>query len=793
MLRLRWLLGLSVGMAGVSAAAWGGAPVHASPAEWKAKWITAQGMTAQTAEMPVFRHEFVVKKKVTSAKLFVSALGQGEVHLNGKKVGEDELTPGWTEYSKTIRYEAYDVTAMLHTGANVVGVMVGNGMFNVVKTPHRYTKLEKSFGVPEVLLQMEVRYADGSHEVTASDGSWVSTPGPVLFTSIYGGEDYDATREVAGWDALIGFRKADWTPVEVIAGPSGKLEPEMAAPVRVMKSYETVKKTEVKPGSVVYDLGQNVAGWPEIVVKGAKGAVVKMVPGDLLNADGTVSQRSSGSPEWFSYTLKGEGEERWHPQFSYYGFRWVQVEVTGDATVISLKSEAVHSSSKVTGEFESSDALLNAIHKLIVEAEHNNEVSLFTDCPHREKLGWLEETHLVAAGLMFDNDVRGIYAATAQNMADAQHQDGEVPTIAPQYVVFGGKNAIYDDSPEWGSAMVLAPWAAYKFYGDKAELAKAYPAMARYVTALQGRATDGIVTFGLGDWFDIGPKAPGVSQLTTPGVTGTLMLYEDAVTMEKIAALLGKSGDAAKYAALAGREKELFQARFFDPNAKVYDQGSQTAQAMPLALGIVSEDANAAVLEKLIADIHAHDDHVTTGEVGWAYLVRALIANGRSDVLLAMMERKDPPSYGFQVVSGQTTLTEAWDSKTGSQDHFMLGAGEEWFYRGLLGFDVDMSRRFGEQIRIEPQIVDGVHWVKGSYDSVLGKVATEWRHEGGKITLSITAPASAIVRVPVGRRDSLSFGDKGVGVTRLRVEEGAVVYRVKAGAHKFVLTAGYGR
>jgi len=537
---------------------------------------------------------------------------------------------------------------------------------------------------------------------------------------------------------------------------------------------------------VLYDFGQNFAGWPEISVRGAKGAVVKMIPGDLLNADGTVSQRSSGSPAWFSYTLKGDGVETWHPRFSYYGLRWVQVEVTGEATVLKVQGEAVHSSSKVTGTFESSSPMLHAIHKLIVEAMHNNEVSLFTDCPHREKLGWLEETHLVAPGLMYNNDLRGLYAATARNMADAQHEDGDVPTTAPQYTVFGPKFAEFDDSPEWGSAVVLAPWAAYRFYGDKAELARDYPAMVRYVAFLQSKATDGVVAYGLGDWFDIGPGAPGVSKLTSPGVTGTLMLYEDAAALAKIAGILGKTGEAAQYAALAAREKELFNTRFFDAKAQVYDKGSQAAQAMPLALGIVPENAKQAVLTKLVDDIHAHQDHTTAGEVGFAYIVRALINAGRGDVLLAMMMRKDPPSYGSQLEAGATSLTEAWDSKTGSQDHFMLGAGEEWFYRGLLGIDVDMSR--ADPLVIKPQIVEGVDWVKGSYDSTLGMVKVEWKHDGTKITLEVTVPANAMVEVPMKNWDVAIPDAHDKGFARIGRMGGTMVYRVAAGTHRFALT-----
>jgi alpha-L-rhamnosidase len=762
-------------------------PVASKPVVWHAKWIAAPGMKEQTAVMPLFRRAFVVKKKLAQATLLVSAMGQGEVHLNGVKVSDDELAPAWTDYRKTVRYESYDVATLLREGENILGVMVGNGMFNVVHTPHRFTKFEGSFGVPEVLLQLELRYADGSNERIASDGSWESAPGPIVFSSIYGGEDYDARSEVAGWDVAMGFRKADWAPVAVVAGPSGKLMPEVAPPIRVMKTYTVANKTEPKQGAVVYDLGQNIAGWPEIAVRGAKGAVVKMTPGDLLNADGTVSQRSSGSPQWFSYTLKGQGEERWHPRFSYYGFRWVQVQISGGASVINLEGHAVHSTSKAAGAFESSEPILNAIHKLIVEAMHNNEVSIFTDCPHREKLGWLEQDHLVAQGLMYNNDLRGLCAATAQNMVDAQHADGDVPTTAPEYTVFGPKYAMFDDSPEWGSAMVLAPWAAYQFYGDKHLLAEAYPAMQRYVAFLESKANDGIVSYGLGDWFDIGPGAPGVSKLTSAGVTGTLMLYEDAAAMQRIATLLGKPSDAAKYSALAKREKAAFQARFFDSRAQVYDKGSQAAQAMPLALGIVPEEARTAVLAKLVADIHAHDDHVTTGEVGWAYLVRALIQNNRSDVLLAMLLRKDAPSYGSQLAAGATTLTEAWDAKTGSQDHFMLGAGEEWFYRGLLGINVDMSRASVEQLRIEPQMADGLQWVRGSYDSSLGLISSEWRHDGSTVIFEITTPKSALVRIPLRAEDSVSIAGGERGVTRLRAESGAMLYRVTAGAHRFTV------
>ncbi len=766
-----------------------------APRVWTAKWIAEAGTTNETAQMPVFRHEFVVRKRLARAVLDVSALGQGEVHLNGARVGDAEVAPAWTDYRKTVRYDAYDVTRMLHVGPNAVGVMVGNGMFNVVKTPHRYTKLVNSFGRPMVLLQMRLTYADGTSDVVATDGSWMAAPGPITFSSTYGGEDYDATKAIRGWDK-VGAGGARWSAVEVVDGPGGVLRAEVAPPLRVMHLYAPVKTTRPAAGVTVYDLGQNFAGWPEVRVKGAKGAVLKLTPGELLNPDGTVSQQSSGGgrrgEEWFSYTVGASDDvETWHPRFSYYGFRYVQVEWSaGKGEVLSLRGDAVHSSSAVTGEFASSNAMLNAIHKLIVEAMHNNEVSLFTDCPHREKLGWLEETHLVAPGLIFNNDLRGLYRATEENIADEQKSDGMVPTTAPEYTVFAKQGyGVFDDSPEWGSASVLGGWAAYRAYGDVRELAREYPVLQRYVDYLKSRAQDGIVAYGLGDWYDIGPGAPGMEKNTTLGVTGTMMLYQDAAVMEKIAGVLGKPEDARAYAELAARTADAFNARFFHADTGQYDRGSQTADAMPLDLGVVPEKRRGEVLAHIVADIHAHDDHVTTGEVGYPYMLRALMEGGENDLLLAMMLRRDPPSYGSQLAAGATALTEAWDANPhSSQDHFMLGSGEEWFDRGLGGIDFDMSRAKDERITIRPSVVDGVDWVRASYDSCLGMVRSAWRRASGVLTMDVAVPvnASATVWVPVRAGEAVVAPG---GAVMLRDEHGAEVYRVTSGAWRFVVKA----
>jgi hypothetical protein len=768
---------------------------------WHAHWIAAHpDDSAEDEPMPLFRKAFTVSHRVARAMLYASGLGQDELRINGRKIGNDELTPGWSDYRKTVYYDAYDVTALLREGPNALGVMLGNGMYRVLKTPGRFTKFVGSFGEPKCTVELEIDFAGGGSAEILSDGTWKTAPGPITFSSTYGGEDYDARLAPAGWDRA-GFDDRGWKAASIVDGPGGELTPEIAPPIRVMHVYAPVKVTHSKPGVTVYDLGQNFAGWPEIEVSGQAGAVVKLIPGELLDRDGLAWQRSSGGPQWFSYTLRGRGVETWHPQFSYYGFRYVQVESgaggPADARVLALRGEAVHSSSPQVGAFVSSDDLLNRIHNLILHAIENNAESLFTDCPHREKLGWLEETHLMAPSLLYDFDFAGLYAATARNIRDTQRTEGPkagmVPEIAPQYVVFDpAKFDMFNDSPEWGSAAVLAPWAVYERTGNRAFLAAQYGVMQRYVAYLATRAHGGIIDYGLGDWFDIGPGDPGISKLTTAGVTATAIDYQDLKVMEKTAALLGFAEDSRNYARQAEEVRDAFNARFFDAARHSYDKGSQTAQAMPLALGMVPAGERAAVLDALIADIRAHQDHTTSGEVGYHYEVEALLDSGRSDVLDDMLERTDAPSYGYILSQGATSLTESWNA-THSQDHFMLGSAEEWFYRGLGGINVDMARQGAERLVLHPAVVGKLDWVRTRYDSALGPIESDWHRGPAETAYDITIPANATATIeidsaaPGAAKVNGVFAHKAAGVVdatavghRLELIVGSGVYQIRA-------------
>ncbi len=764
---------------------WTTALLH--PEDWIAKWIAAKAdgtlepqaregvgdEHAKAETLPLFRHAFQLSKPVRQAIVYVSGLGQYELHVNGRPITDAVMTPGWTDYRKEVLYNTYDITDALRQGENTFGVLLGNGMYNVPGLDGRYTKFIGSFGNPKMILQLHVTFVDGTQQVIASDGAWQTAPGPIVLSHIYGGEDFDARKETPGWDTAP---HSQWSDAIEVAAPSGSIDAgkslrsSLIPPMKVEEVIQPIRQTELHPGTRIYDLGRNFSGWPEIRVEGHAGDTVRLLAGELLDQNGEVTQRSANAgkddPVLFTYTLRGGAPESWHPRFSYYGFRYVQVEsVAAQAgapppKVLALAGDFVHDDEAVDGFFHSGAPLLNDIHHLIDQAILSNLASVLTDCPTREKLGWLEQTHLNAGSIMYNYGVAQLYGKIGDDIADAQLADGMVPGIAPEFVAFvnsEGKSTMFRDSPEWGSAVILSPWAAYQFYGDLDGLAAHYDSMVRYASYLKSKSVGGMLTFGLGDWYDVGPGDPGESQLTGKGLTATATYYQDLVALARIATLLRKPEDARRYEQEAVDVKTAFNHALYHADTKSYDRGSQTANAMPLTLGLVPEQDRAAVLANLVADIRAHHNHVTAGDVGFHYVVHALAENGRSDVLYDMVTRTDSPSYGYQLSKGATTLTEAWDTNpASSQNHFMLGHAEEWLYRGLAGIDFDLSRGEAERIRLTPALDSGAPDASATLETVLGKIGSAW-HRSGKdwsAEFVIPAGAQATVIVPAGANSS---------------------------------------
>lgn len=770
------------------------------PNDWTAHWITSDAQVLgkdpqqDAAAVPVFRHTFQTSGVIKRAILFVSGLGQYEALVNGQPVTDSVLNPGWTNYQKTILYNAFDVTRNLKTGRNAIAVLLGNGMYNVPHTPQRYQKLQGTFGPPKLIAQMMLTHADGGEEIIGSDDSWKTSKSPITFSSTYGGEDYDA-RVSPGWEQP-GFDDAEWARAKVTDGPGGVLKAQQIPSIKPMQTYRTVKVTTPKRGITVYDLGQNFSGWPEISVRGPRGSAVKLTPGELLTDDGLVTQRSFDGPVWFTYILGGQGVERWHPRFTYSGFRYVQVQTTpapGSNALPHIENVAgifIHSSARPAGAFQTSNPLFNRIHRLIDMAIESNMQSVLTDCPHREKLGWLEQTHLMGPGIFYGYDVRNLYRKMSADMQDSQLPSGLVPEIAPEYAVF--ENG-FRDSPEWGSAVILSPWTEYRFTHDLDLLRNHYEQMQKYLDFLHAEARDGILSEGLGDWYDMGPKPPGYAQLTGMKVTATAIYYRDLSLMSQIASLLGKTDDATRYRSLADAVSKSYNRELLHSDTNQYDTGSQTANAISLAVGLVPEKRRRAVVENLVADVRSHQNHVTAGDIGFHYVLESLNEGGRSDVICDMLSRTDPPSYGYQLKMGATSLTEAWNSDpTSSQNHFMLGHAEEWFYRGLAGLDFDLSRPEGEQLILRPEMVCGITSASASYDSAVGRISIAWHRTGERTEIDALIPPgmTAIIRVPGKARDSIRESNQPIttakGVEWLKSESSYQLLRITSGRYHFL-------
>ena len=746
-------------------------------------------------KLPIFRKEFNVSRSLERATLFISGLGQYEALLNATKVGDFFLDPGWTNYRKTCLYTSYDVTDMLKQGPNVLSIMLGNGMFFI--PGERYSKHVIAFGYPQMILKLILRSANGQTEEIVSDTSFKVTEGPVVFTSIFGGEDYDARKVPVGW-LRPGFDDSNWQNALAVKGPGGFLRAQSAPPLKIMETFKPIRMIQPVQGIWVYDMGQNASGIPEITVTGQSGSTVKIVPGELIDSTGLVTQKATGSPCYFSYTLSGNGIETWHPLFTYYGFRYLQVEnAVPDGednpnnlpTLTSIKTLHTRNSADRVGAFSCSNDLFNRIYKLIDWAIKSNMASVITDCPHREKLGWLEQDHLMGASIRYNYNIHLLFKKIIRDMQEAQLDNGLIPDIAPEYPVFTGG---FRDSPEWGSAFIILPWYLYQWYGDQEPLKENYYDMKRYVSYLQNTAENNIVSHGLGDWYDIGPKPPSRAQLTPISLTATAMYYYDISILEKAATLLGKDDDIQTYHQLAASVKQAFNERFFNHETKQYATGSQTANAMALYMDLVEPAFRQQVLEKLVANIRARGNRLTAGDIGFRYLMRVLQKGGCSDVIFDMNSRTDVPGYGFQLSRGATALTESWQAyRNVSNNHLMLGHIMEWFYSGLAGIQIDLSASGYDKIIIKPAIVGDITRVKGAYESVFGRIVSSWQLEEGKLHLNVTIPPNTTATVYVPTNDAAAVMESGSkisqskGIELVRFEKGRAVYHVESGSFSF--------
>jgi hypothetical protein len=603
-----------------------------------------------------------------------------------------------------------------------------------------------------------------------SDRTWKTCPSPVTFTSIYGGEDYDARLEQNEWDQP-GFDDSKWKDPLTVREPLGQLKPESDYALKIMQLFEPGTITRKDDSTFLYDFRQNASGIVKLKVRGKEGQVVRLIPGELIGNDTLVTQEASGEPYCFSYTLKGDKEEMWIPRFSYYGFRYVQSEgavPSGEPNpnnlpvITGLNLLHTRNSSPAGGSFKCSNELFNSIYELINWSIKSNLASVATDCPHREKLGWLEQTHLMGNSIKYIYDIHNLYDKIIDDMIESQLGNGLVPDIAPEYVPFLSG---FRDSPEWGSACIIVPWDMYEWYGDTAAVRKAYPMMRKYLVYLGSMAEENILSHGLGDWYDLGPKFPGEAQLTPKAVTATSIYFYDAKLLADMAEIIGEFEDADSYKILAENIRHSFNKKFFNSETKVYSTGSQTAFAMPLFCGIVDDTLRKEVAANLVKSINENNRALTAGDIGYRYLLRVLEQEGYSQLIYEMNSKRDVPGYGYQLSKGATSLTESWAGlRDVSNNHMMLGHLMEWFFSGIGGIRQMPGSKAYDHVLISPEIVGDITWAETSFQSVHGKISSSWEISDHNFSLKVAIPVNCKATIVIPQSDADKISENGIPV-----------------------------
>ncbi|MFJ6633633.1 family 78 glycoside hydrolase catalytic domain [Streptomyces sp. NPDC091376] len=753
-------------------------------------WTKAAEVTGQQAPkpylpagLPLFTKDFTLPKGARSARLYLAGLGIHEAGINGRPVGDAVLEPANTDFDDRVQYATYDVTERLRRGTNTLAVALGNGASNVVSTADRYRKWYGNFSDPKLIAQLEITLDDGTVRRITSGTDWRTTLGPTTSSNWYGGEDYDARREISGWDEP-GRDRSSWQEAVTLGRPGGAEEPAALSaretePVRVI---ETLKGTEVAgaEGSRVFDLGRNIAGWPEITVTAPAGTAVRIHPAESLK-DGHAFQSISnvGAPLWDTYTTKGGGRaETWHPKFSYHGFRYLELKGLPAGATVSVRGKVLHTDNSSAGSFTSSNELVNGIHGLVRRAVEGNMMSVLTDCPSREKLGWLEQNQLVFPSLAANYDMQSYLRKIVRDMSDAQTPEGLIPSTVPDYVELSGG---YRNDANWGGAFVLVPWQLYTTYGDEETLRTYYPQMKQYVTFLEQKVSGGILDYGLGDWITPDRTFPRA-------VAGTYGYWRVVDGLSRIAKVLGQDADAALYQEKADTSAHALGAKYYDPATGTFGGGGQGAEALALDMGAVPAGERERLLAHFTASVVAADHHLVLGEISLPAALRVLSESGRDDIVYKIATQTTSPSYGYQVLAGNTTLGETWDGGPGqSQNHFMLGAIDAWFTGRLAGIQQRPGSVGYRELLIAPALVGDLTSAAGSYTTPYGTVRTKWQRAGSAYRLDTTVPAGTTAEIRVPATSGTVHADSGARLTR--TEKGTAVYEVGSGTWTFRSTA----
>lgn len=738
---------------------------------WKAQWIN-DGKPAPTKDAdfyredpaPHFRKEFQIGKSVAKARLYITGLGYYEAKLNGARVGDHVLDPGWTKFDKRTFYSVYDVTRQLAKGQNCLGVTLGNGWYNPLplKLFGAFNLRDKlAIGRPRLIAQLRIEYRDGSVEIVGSDRSWKVGESAIRRNNIYLGEVVDARKAQPGWDRP-GFNDAQWRTPALATEKVGQLIAQPLPPIKVTAKWHPVKVTEPIPDTYIYDCGVNFAGWLSLKVNLPAGTKFRLRYGELLHGDGTLNPMTSVAGQIKSANVGGPGapavawqedtfisagsEETYTPRFTFHAFRYVEITgLPGPVPLTSLTALRLNSSVEKVGNFSCSNPLLNDIQKMCERTFLSNIFSVQSDCPHRERLGYGGDIVATSDAFMRNFDMSGFYAKTVTDWSDSALSDGMLTDTAP----FMG---IQYCGVIWAMAHPHLIDGLYRYYGDEAIALREYEAAKRWLLLVEKQYPDGIVTEGLSDH-------EGLASAPSP-VMVTPMFFHSAKLLATLAGRLGKASDQAHFLRLADKVQAAYVARYVDLKSGSVGPGTQASQSFALHAGIVPEEARLKVLQFLVRDLIEREFKLTTGILGTKFMLDVLSREGMSDLAYAVVNRTDFPGWGWMLKIGATTLWEHWEfsDNTFSHNHPMFGSVSEWMMNWLGGIQVVGPDKFV----VRPQTVPGLQWVKSSYKSSRGRIVSNWTKDEDRTEFEIAIPPNMVADVflPVSPGATISEGGK---------------------------------
>ncbi|RXZ83165.1 hydrolase [Paenibacillaceae bacterium] len=762
--------------------------------EWQGQWIGgAPVQTDSEAAAPLLRTTVQVDKTVASARAYICGLGYYELTINGAKIGNNVLDPGFTNYDQRVFYVTHDITSDLREGSNCFGVELGRG-FYALKTANVWNWEQAAWNSePKLLIQVNILFEDGSSLSVASDETWTWTLGPRLRNSLYSGEVYDARLEKKGWTSAD-YNDADWSAAVLTSPPKGKLQSQLIPPIQIVETVQPVSIRQVDTGRYIADFGINIVGWVEFRVQGQAGTTVQLRYGEKLNADDTVYNENSyvtGESQTDHYILNGNGIETWQPAFSYKGFRFVELINWPEALEpASISGQIVRSSIRKTGAFTCSNPLLNQIYEATNHTILNNLHSIPTDTPVYEKNGWTGDAHLIAETANFNFDLLLFWEKWIQDFQDCQQPDGAVPLIVP------ASKWGWDHAPVWTSAYVLIPWYLYMHYGDRTVLEKHYSSMKAYADwEISKLDADYNAHSVLGDWVP-----PGSTNWSPP--EGSLLMASAYAChllkiMSQIADVAGTTADAEKYRNVAQKIAERFHTSFYNRSKGVYETEieagyRQASNLIPLAFELTPVEDKAQVIEHLMHDIvTVRDNHLNTGIIGTKYILPVLTDLGFGDIAYAIADQKTYPSWGFWLENGIHTLLEEWELKSRSQNHYMFGTIVEWFFKYLGGVQPETPGY--KSFTVKPHILGSLTQVSARVETMHGIINIGWNiSEEGDFSLELTVPpnSQATIFIPTAEPDNVTEGGTALALAYgVKVKDASpgnvVVCEVGSGTYHF--------